>query len=139
MNEYYKIRYNITKYFLNLDIQLSLLKNLIYIVLILSCVFLISIFNYNSINITNFIIYIIHLLFLKPWNIWFAEQNISVWLKKERIVKKINFFFILYFTVNKSFLVYHFLFLYKNLLYHLLYIGYFSKNPALKFIFITIY
>ena len=64
MNEYYKIRYNITKYFFNLDIQLSLLKNLIYVVLILSCIFLISIYNYNSLNMINFIIYIIHLLFL---------------------------------------------------------------------------
>jgi len=64
MNEYYKIRFNITKYFLNLDIQLSLLKNLIYVVLILSCIFLISIYNYNSLNMINFIIYIIHLLFL---------------------------------------------------------------------------
>lgn len=64
MNEYYKIRFNITKYFLNLDIQLSLLKNLIYVVLILSSVFIISIYNYNSLNIINLIIYIIHLLIL---------------------------------------------------------------------------
>ena len=64
MNEYYKIRYNITKYFINLDIQLSLLKNLIYVVLILSCVFLISLFSNDYLNSINFSIYIIHLIFL---------------------------------------------------------------------------
>lgn len=64
MNEYYKIRYNISKYFIDIDNKLSLLKNLIYVVLILSSVFLISIFDYKTLNKINFSIYFIHLLFL---------------------------------------------------------------------------
>jgi len=91
MNEYYKIRYNICKYFLNLDLQLSLLKNLLYIVLILSCTFLISIFNYKSLNIINFIIYIIHLLFL----LYTSYDLISTInkIKKDEIVNSYNNYF----------------------------------------------
>lgn len=88
MNEYYKIRYNITKYFLNLDIQLSLLKNLIYIVLILSSIFLISIF-YNNSNIKiNFIIYIIHLLFLL-YTSYYILKTIND-IKKDETINNYN-------------------------------------------------
>lgn len=88
MNEYYKIRYNITKYFLNLDIQLSLLKNLIYIVIILSSIFLISIF-YNNSNIKiNFIIYIIYLLFLL-YTSYFIVKTIND-IKKDETINNYN-------------------------------------------------
>ena len=88
MNEYYKIRYNITNYFLNLDIQLSLLKNLLYIVLILCSFFIILIFNDTSINT---IIYIIHFIYL-IYTSYILLKTIDD-IKKNEIINNYNNYF----------------------------------------------
>lgn len=62
MNEYYKRRYNLTKYFINLDNILTLLYGLIYILIIILAIFTIVIFN-NNINTTT-AIYLIFLILL---------------------------------------------------------------------------
>lgn len=92
MNEYYKIRFNFTKYFINLDIQLSLIKNLIYVVLLLSLIFIISIFNNNNhLNPINFSIYILHIIFL-IYISYILLKNIYDIKKNELIINYNNYF-----------------------------------------------
>ena len=111
MNEYYKIRYNISNYFINLDIQLSLLKNLIYIVFLLSCVFLISVFDSINLNKINLIIYIIHLLFLL-YTSYVLLKTIND-IKKDKSINDYNDYFELINCIFKENL-YNSISIYKN-------------------------